>query len=56
MLVIDTDVLVDYLRGRPEAVAYLESLDEERSISSVSVAELYAGVREGTSAPCWTLS
>ena len=46
-LLIDTDVLIDYLRGRPEAVTYLESLTDPALISAVTVAELYAGVRDG---------
>ncbi|HEY0082080.1 MAG TPA: type II toxin-antitoxin system VapC family toxin [Pyrinomonadaceae bacterium] len=46
-MLIDTDVLIDYLRGRAEAVSYLESLTESLFISAVTVAELYAGVREG---------
>jgi predicted nucleic acid-binding protein len=46
-LLIDTDVLIDYLRGQAEAVSYLESLTETLLISAVTVAELYAGVREG---------
>src|SRR5947209_2716955 len=46
-LLIDTDVLIDYLRGRAEAVTYLEGLTEALAVSAVTVAELYAGVREG---------
>jgi predicted nucleic acid-binding protein len=46
-LLIDTDVLIDYLRGRAEAVTYLEGLTVALSVSAVTVAELYAGVREG---------
>jgi hypothetical protein len=46
-LLLDTDVLIDYLRGRPDAVSYLESLTEPLLISAITVAELYAGVREG---------
>lgn len=46
-LLIDTDVLIDYLRGRPEAVSYLESLTGQLLISAMTVAELHAGVREG---------
>lgn len=46
-LLIDTDVLIDYLRGQAEAVSYLEGLTEPPLISAVTVAELYAGVREG---------
>ena len=47
-LLLDTDVLVDYLRDRDEAVTYLEAHAESILISAVTVAELYAGVREGT--------
>jgi predicted nucleic acid-binding protein len=46
-LLIDTDVLIDYLRDRAEAVTYLESLTSPRSVSAITVAELYAGVRDG---------
>jgi predicted nucleic acid-binding protein len=46
-LLIDTDVLIDYLRDRAEAVTYLESLTPPLSISAITVAELYAGVRDG---------
>jgi hypothetical protein len=46
-LLLDTDVLIDYLRGREESVAYVEGLTAQLYISSVTVAELYAGVREG---------
>ncbi len=46
-LLLDTDVLVDFLRGREEAAAYLEAVSESLLISAISVAELYAGVREG---------
>ena len=44
---IDTDVLIDYLRDRNEAVTYLESLAPPLSVSAITVAELYAGVRDG---------
>ena len=46
-LLFDTDVLIDYLRGVQEAVTYLESRQEVLLVSAVTVAELYAGVREG---------
>jgi predicted nucleic acid-binding protein len=46
-LLIDTDVLIDYLRAEPESVAYLEKLPLPLSVSAVTVAELYAGVRDG---------
>jgi predicted nucleic acid-binding protein len=46
-LLIDTDVLIDYLRDRSDAVAYIESLTPPLSVSAITVAELYAGVRDG---------
>jgi predicted nucleic acid-binding protein len=46
-LLIDTDVLVEYLRDRSEAVAYLEGVTSDLHISVISVAELFAGVRGG---------
>jgi predicted nucleic acid-binding protein len=46
-LLVDTDVLIDYLRGQPEAVEYLEGRQETLLISAITVAELFAGVREG---------
>ena len=46
-LLLDTDVLIDYLRGQPEAVRYLESLNARLLISAITVAELYSGVRDG---------
>ena len=47
ILLLDTDVLIDYLRNRAEAVNYLENLSQAPIVSAVTVAELYAGVREG---------
>ena len=44
-LLIDTDVLIEYLRGRREAVEYLEGLTSDLYLSAISVAELFAGVR-----------
>lgn len=38
-LLIDTDVLIDYLRGQRDAVAYLDGLHEELLISAITVAE-----------------
>ena len=44
---VDTDVLIDYIRGNPKAANFLENTDISLLISAISVAELYAGVREG---------
>jgi predicted nucleic acid-binding protein len=44
---IDTDILIDYLRDYPDAISYVESRQEQCLISVVTGAEWYAGVREG---------
>src|SRR5438552_12041051 len=46
-VLIDTDVLIDYLRETKEAVDFLENSGEPLRVSAVSVGELYSGVREG---------
>ena len=48
-LLLDTTVLVDYLRDSDVAVKYLEEMGAEDHllISAVTVAELYAVVRDG---------
>jgi predicted nucleic acid-binding protein len=45
---LDTDVIIDYLRGVAEAADYVEQLAGTRCLSSISVAELFSGVREGS--------
>ncbi|MCL5265475.1 MAG: type II toxin-antitoxin system VapC family toxin [Chloroflexi bacterium] len=47
-ILVDTDVLIDFLRGRPEARGFLLALSERAALhcSVVTVAELYAGVRK----------
>ena len=45
-LLLDSDVLIEYLRGRREAVEYLEGITSDLYISAISVAELFAGVRD----------
>lgn len=46
-LLVDTDVLIDYLRGLPQAVGWIENVEGPLLISAITVAELYAGVRDG---------
>src|SRR4051812_12730 len=46
-LLLDTDVLIDYLRERPESVQFVETLESRAVLSVITVAELYAGVRDG---------
>jgi predicted nucleic acid-binding protein len=46
-LLLDSDVLVDYSREVPACVHFMRELSGRVIISAVTVAELYAGVREG---------
>lgn len=46
-LVIDTDVLIDYLRDHEAAAVFLEGCSQPLGLSAISVAELYVGVRDG---------
>lgn len=45
-LLLDTDVLVDFLRGQPDAVAYVKAQADRISLSSIVAAELYAGAKD----------
>jgi predicted nucleic acid-binding protein len=47
---IDTDVLIDFLRGQQQATRLVLALDT-CYVSSISVAELYAGVRNNKELP-----
>ena len=42
---IDTDVLIEYLRGSEPAAKFLEGLEGDLLISAISVAELFSGAR-----------
>ena len=42
---LDTDVLVEYLRGSDEAAHFVESQERDLLISAITVAELWAGVK-----------
>lgn len=47
MFILDTDVVIDILRGYPPAVAWLESLgDEEIALPGFVVMELIQGCRD----------
>jgi predicted nucleic acid-binding protein len=45
-ILVDTDVLVDYLRGHPQAVAFVQANAKRMALPSIVAAELYAGVRD----------
>jgi predicted nucleic acid-binding protein len=42
---LDTDVIVEYLRGSDEAAHFVESLKGDLLVSAITVAELWAGVK-----------
>jgi len=44
-ILVDTDVLVDFLRGYGKAVSFVNSNSDRIILSSIVVAELYAGVK-----------
>lgn len=44
-LLVDTNVLIDYLRGTGKAVKYVEENSADFSISALSIAELFGGAR-----------
>jgi predicted nucleic acid-binding protein len=50
---LDTDILVDYLRGVPQAVKFLQKAITTSvcHISAITIAELYAGVKDGKERP-----
>lgn len=44
-ILLDTDVLVDFFRGHGKAVAFINTYNARIILSSIVVAELYAGVK-----------
>jgi predicted nucleic acid-binding protein len=46
---LDSNVLIEHLRGRQQAMSFLSTLKSagELYVSAITVAELYAGVRDG---------
>jgi predicted nucleic acid-binding protein len=42
---LDTDVLIEYLRGKQQAAEFLEGLDGELLLSAITVAELFSGAK-----------
>jgi len=44
-ILLDTDVLVDFFRGQGKAFAFINTYNERIILSSIVVAELYAGVK-----------
>ena len=46
-MLVDTDILIDYLKDNPVAVDFIEENIDRISVCSITVAELYQGVRDG---------
>lgn len=44
-ILVDTDILIDYLRRHPKAVRFVTEHADDIILSAMSVAELFAGVR-----------
>ena len=44
-ILVDTDVMIDYLRGREQAIALIRDCADRIVLSPIVVAELYAGVK-----------
>lgn len=42
----DTDVLIDYLRGQPDAIAFVEARIDGALVSALTVAEIFQGMRK----------
>lgn len=46
-MLVDTDVLIDFLRGLPPAREFIAGLPRDAAVSVLTVAELHVGVRDG---------
>lgn len=44
-ILLDTDVLIDFFRGNVKAEAFIDKYNDRIILSSIVVAELYAGVK-----------
>ena len=44
-ILLDTDVLVDFFRGHSKAVGFVNDHSDQIILSSIVIAELYAGVK-----------
>lgn len=44
-ILVDTDVLIDFLRGNDKAITFIEKFSPHIILSPIVVAELYAGVK-----------
>ena len=45
IMLVDTDILIDFLRGYNKAISFIEKFSSQIILSPIVVAELYAGVK-----------
>jgi predicted nucleic acid-binding protein len=45
-ILVDTDIMIDFLRGKHAAVAFIREKESVIALSAITVAELFAGVRD----------
>lgn len=44
-ILVDTDILIDFLRGHKKAIRFIDEYSSQIILSPIVVAELYAGVK-----------
>lgn len=44
-IIVDTDVVIDLLRGNKQAISFFKAREDAIRFSAITVAEIYAGVR-----------
>lgn len=44
-ILVDTDVLIDFLRGNDQAITFIDEFSPKIILSPIVIAELYAGVK-----------
>lgn len=44
-ILVDTDIVIDFLRGNKLAISYLKSESKSICFSAITVAEIYAGIK-----------
>lgn len=47
-ILLDTDVLIDFFRGNSQALSFVNTHSPQIILSSIVVAELYAGVKDNS--------
>lgn len=44
-IIIDTDIIIDFLRGNPLAISHFKNESHQICFSAISVAEIYVGIK-----------